>query len=145
MNYNIGQVPLIGGLASKYLGIVNSMAEVWQHKVVPYGSRGNLNGGDINFSLSNIDYKAYNFTIKREYAQIIDRYFNMYGYKVNNVKVPEIHSRKNWNFIKTIDCNFSGDIPGDDLVKLRQMFDNGITLWHNPNTFLDYSQSNYII
>ena len=144
MNYNIRQLPIIGGIAGGYLGIVNSMGEAWQHKVVPYGSRG-VNGGDVNFSLNNLNYKLYDFVIKKEYAEIIDQYFDTYGYKVNSLKVPEIHSRENWNYVKTISCNFSGDIPGDDLIKIRSLFDNGITIWHNPNTFLDYSQRNRIL
>ncbi len=142
INYAVNQVPVISKLG--FNNILNSMGEIYQHKMVPYGSRG-VNGGDVNYSLNNLNFKLYDFVIKREYAQIIDQYFDMYGYKVNSLKVPNIHSRRNWNYIKTIDCNFSGDIPGDDLIKLREMFDNGITLWHNPSTFLDYSQSNYII
>ena len=145
MSYNMAQVPIIGSLVNKYAGITTSMAEVWQHKVVPMGSRGNINSGDINYTLGNIDFKAYNFTIKKEYAQIIDQYFNTFGYKVNAFKVPNIHTRANWNYIKTIDLCITGDIPSDDLEKIKELFNNGITFWHNPSTFLDYSQSNSII
>lgn len=144
MNYNLSQVPVVGGIAHTYGGIFNSMAEVWQHRMVPYGSRG-VNGGDVNYSLNNLNFKLYDFVIKREYAQIIDQYFDMYGYKVNTVKVPNIHSRRNWNYIKTIGLNIIGNIPQEDLQEIKSLFDNGITLWHNPKTFLDYSQSNYII
>ena len=38
--------------------------------------------------------------------------------------------------------NLLGDIPQDDMALIRSYFDNGITLWHNPQTFLDYSQNN---
>ena len=110
---------------------------------MPLQAHNGVNQGDIAFS-TRLSFTVYRKSIKEEMAKIIDGYFDMFGYKVNELKVPEIHSRENWNYIKTIDCNFSGDIPGDDLVKLRQMFDNGITLWHNPSTFLDYSQRNRI-
>ena len=69
----------------------------------------------------------------------------MYGYKVNSVKIPNLTGRKNWNYIKTIGATIHGYFPDNDLKELKQMFDNGVTLWHNPNTFLDYSQSNNII
>ena len=69
----------------------------------------------------------------------------MFGYKVNSLKVPELHTRRNWNYIKTIDINIIGDIPQADLQEIKSLFNNGITLWHNPSTFLDYSQSNNII
>jgi hypothetical protein len=84
-------------------------------------------------------------SINDEYAKIIDDYFSMFGYKVNSLKLPELFSRKSWNYIKTIDCNYTADIPQEDLQKIKAMFNNGITFWHDVNTFYDYSQLNYII
>ena len=66
----------------------------------------------------------------------------MYGYKVNNVKIPNILGRKNWNYVKTLGSNIEGNIPQNDLQEIKNMFDNGVTFWHNSNTFLDYSQDN---
>ena len=65
--------------------------------------------------------------------------------KVNEVKIPNTTGRTNWNYVKTIDCNFEGDIPQMYLNKIKEIFNNGITLWHNGSTFLDYSQSNNIV
>ena len=84
-------------------------------------------------------------SIKAEYAKIIDKYFSMYGYKVNDLKLPNISGRSNWNYVKTIGCNILGDIPQEDMEKIKSIFNNGVTFWHNPNTFLDYSQSNNIV
>ena len=67
------------------------------------------------------------------------------GYKVNSLKIPNITGRTNWNYVKTIDCNITGEIPQEDLQELKDMFDNGVTFWHNSATFLDYSQSNNIV
>lgn len=80
--------------------------------------------------------------IKQEYAKIIDNFFNMFGYKINEVKIPNITGRPNWNFVKTIDCNITGDFPQQDIQTLKNMFNNGVTFWHNSNTFLDYAQNN---
>ena len=142
-NYNMNQLPFVGGMLAKN-SMEASMAEVWQHKVVPFGSRG-VNGGDVNFSLNNLNFKVYDFVIKNEYAKLIDDYFSTYGYKVNAVKTPNVFGRSNWNYVKTIECNITGDIPQGDMQKLKDIFNQGVTFWHNPNTFLDYSQSNNII
>ena len=72
----------------------------------------------------------------------IDLFF---GYKVNDVKIPNLTGRRNWNYVKTIDCNIEGYIPQEDLAEIKGMFNNGVTIWHNPATFLDYSQSNSIV
>ena len=68
--------------------------------------------------------------------------FQCFGYKVNSLKVPNLKNRPNWNYVKCIDVNIIGDIPQQDLQTIKNMFNTGITLWHNPNTFLDYSQNN---
>ena len=84
-------------------------------------------------------------SIKNEYARIIDRYFSLFGYKVNDVKLPNITGRTNWNYVKTIDCNFSGNIPQPDLEVIKSMFNNGVTLWHNPATMYNYNNTNNIV
>lgn len=82
------------------------------------------------------------YTIKRQFAKRIDDFFDMYGYLTNELKIPNLNNRPNWNYIKTIGCNIIGDIPEEALITIKNLFDTGITLWHNPNTFLDYSQNN---
>ena len=67
------------------------------------------------------------------------------GYKINRVKSPNITGRTNWNYVKTINCNFEGDIPQMDLKLIKTMFDNGVTLWHNPQTIYNYSNTNTIV
>lgn len=71
--------------------------------------------------------------IKKEYQAMLEDYFKMYGYKVNRIKVPNIRTRQNFNFIKTLDCTLKGSIPQDQLVSLQTIFDNGITLWHTDD------------
>ena len=141
----VGTAVGIGMMMSGLQGITNSLAEVYEHSLAPKQAEGNLNNGDINFSTGYEAPRFYKMTIKEEYARCIDSYFSMYGYKVNALKVPNIRGRLNWNYVKTIGCNITGNIPQLDLEKIKSLFDNGITLWHHTNTFLDYSQSNTII
>ena len=83
--------------------------------------------------------------IKAEYARCIDEYFSAYGYKTLRMKTPNITGRANWNYVKTVSSYVEGDIPQADLTEFMGMLDKGITFWHNPTTFMDYSQSNGII
>lgn len=133
------------GTASSILGVANTLGQIYQHSLQPNSARGNVNGGDINFCDSKMGFFFYQMTIKREYAQIIDNFFSMFGYKVNLVKVPNITGRQNWNYVKTINCNFEGDIPQNDLNTIKQMFDNGVTLWHNPANIYNYNLTNNIV
>lgn len=122
--------------------IKQQMAQIEKQKLLP---------DKVNMASSNCTLIGYGlidkniftrYTIKKQFAERIDKFFDMYGYLTNNVKIPNLNNRPNWNYIKTIGSNIIGDIPQEDIQTLKNMFDNGITLWHNKNTFLDYSQNN---
>lgn len=106
---------------------------------------GCANIGDLNFSDYMCSFGIQLMSIKREMAVIVDNYFSMFGYKCLKTKVPNINGRRNWNFVQTRNCNVEGDIPQMDLAEIKAIFNNGVTIWHNPTTFLDYSQNNDII
>ena len=137
----VGASSMVSGAAT----IANTLAQVYEHSLVPPQAEGNLNNGDINFSMGINKIMFYKMCIKEEYAKIIDSYFTMYGYKVNEVKLPNLTGRLNWNYVKSIGANIEGDIPENDINELKSIFNTGVTLWHNPSTYLDYSQSNGII
>lgn len=132
-------------LLSGSLGVANSLGQVYQHKHIANSAQGNINGGDINTCYDKNTFYFTKMSIKNEYAKILDKYFSMYGYKVNTVKTPNVRGRSNWNFVKTIGANIEGDIPQEDLQEIKNLFDSGITLWHTANNFLDYSKTNSII
>ena len=125
--------------------IFNALQQDYQHSLIPPQVTGNINCGDVTFSTGLTKFTAYKMSIKSEIAKIIDSYFSMYGYKVNTLKIPNITGRTNWNYVKTINANIEGDIPESDINEIKTLFNNGITLWHNTSTYLDYSQNNAII
>ena len=125
--------------------VTNVLDEVRKAELIPPQIYGNVNCGDVVTSSGNNTFHLYRMTIKQEMARIIDNYFDMFGYKINRVKTPNIHTRSNWNFVKTIDCNLEGDIPQTDLNILKQMFNNGVTFWHDSTKMYDYSQTNSIL
>ena len=133
------------GVASGIMSVANSIGEVYKHSLTPPQVEGNTNNGDVCYSTGDNRISMSLMSIKREFAEIIDKFFTMYGYKVNLVKVPNITGRSNFNYVKTIDNNFDGDIPQEYLQKIKNMFNNGITLWHNPNTIYNYNVSNNIV
>lgn len=71
--------------------------------------------------------------LKVEYRKKLNDFFNMYGYKTNEVKNPNFHTRKYWNYVQTASCVIRGDFNNEDLEELKAIFDNGITLWHTDD------------
>lgn len=134
-----------GSVISGVTGIAGTMGTVYQHSRIPNQVYGNQNSGDVTFSDGESTFTMYRRTIKQEYARVIDSYFDMFGYKVNTVKVPNITGRSEWNFIKTIDCNVDGNIPQEDLETIKKACNTGITFWHNPANMYNYSLSNTIV
>ena len=118
------------------------MAQIEKQSKLPNtGNFGGNNATLLGYDLIN-DNIFTRYTIKAQFAQRIDKYFDMYGYKTNLVKIPNINNRPNWNYVKTVGANIIGNIPQTSLESIKAMYDNGVTLWHNPLTYLDYSQNN---
>lgn len=133
----------VSGMVSGATQIANTIGEVYQHSLVPIQAQGNTNNGNVMFASDNSTFTVYSMSIKQEYAKIIDSYFDMFGYKVNTVKVPNRNTRPYWNYVKTIDVNIDGPIPGDDMQKLKNMYNNGVTFWKNGNNVGNYSLNNH--
>ena len=133
------------GIIAGIKGVAENVGEMRRHEMQPNQVRGNTNVGDCTYAHRNLLFAFNKKSIKAEFARIIDDFWDMYGYKVNRLKVPNFTSRTNWNYVKLINPNIEGYIPQEDLQEIKTMFSNGITIWHNTTTFLDYSQSNDII
>lgn len=136
---------LMTGTASMISTISNTLQQVREAKLVPDQAKGNVNTGDVNFANNKVGFSFYKMSIKAEYARIVDNYFSMFGYATHRVKKPNITGRRNWNYVKTVGCYIQTNAPQEDVQELEEMFNRGITIWHNPATFMDYSQSNPIV
>ena len=118
------------------------LATVERQKLMPDSATlGGSNATIVGYGL--IDDNIFTrYNIKSQFAQRIDHYWDMFGYPTNDLKIPNIDTRPYWNYVKTQGINLEGDIPETDLAEIRNLFDNGITLWHDATKYLDYSQDN---
>ena len=126
-----GMLQTLGAMQQKYLA-----------KLVPPQFEGNTNSGDVFSSTEEITFRFNWMSIREESARRIDKYFDMYGYRVNTRGNVLTNTRSNWNYIKTIDVNITGDIPQEDMQRIKSLYNNGFTIWHTTTHFLDYSQTN---
>lgn len=146
LNMQYGNVAGAASTATTaFFGIANAISKQYEASLTPDQARGNTNVGDVNMAEKRMGFTFYPMSIKIEYARVCDEFFSMYGYKTNRVKLPNVTGRRNWNYVKTIGCYIDGDIPQSDMQEIKDMFDRGVTFWHNPSTFADYSQNNDII
>ena len=127
------------------LNVASAVQNIENHRMIAPQVQGNVNSGDVAASNDCIQFSIQNKTIKKEFAEIIDNYFSMFGYKVNVIKKPNEKGRRNWNYVKTIGINIKGGIPQNDLITLQNIYNNGVTIWHNYNNMFNYSLDNSII
>lgn len=105
-------------------------------------------GSNIIYGLRNGNQKLrlYRYGLDENYAQKIGDYFAMFGYKQNKLMDINVNSRHYYNYVKTIGINIkSKKIPSNYLNTLKNIFDNGVTIWHidNENVNIgDYSMDN---
>lgn len=70
-------------------------------------------------------------------------YFYHYGYNCNDFKQPNIRSRYYFNYIKTIGANIKTNIDAEHKTAIRNIFDNGITIWHYRDSATFKGVNNY--
>lgn len=114
-------------------------------KRIPPNFGGSANAGDVMAAIRMIRFRVQQMQVTEEYAKRIDSYLSMYGYKVNTMKNIQFTSRTYWNYIKTAQLNVVGEVPQYAIEEVKLIFNKGLTFWHDPSKFLDYSQTNGIV
>lgn len=104
-------------------------------------------GGDTLFNMQASDKKMYlyRYRINDVDCERLGWYFHMFGYKQNKVMIPDLKSRKRYNYIKTMQANLkTTGIPREHANTLTNIFNRGTTIWHVDNgiTVKDYSMDN---
>jgi hypothetical protein len=121
---------MVHGLGNGYLEMKGLLAK--QQDINNTPPQLNRLGGNTAFDYGNGIKGLY--VIKKEitdeYRDRLTDFFKMYGYKINDLKVPNLKTREHFNFVKTGGAIIFGNAPNDDINRIKEMFDTGVTLWH---------------
>ena len=143
----------LGGTDSQYAGLFSQQAqylsERYQRGLVPIQANGNINAGDVTYAIDNKYFTYYQMSIRREYAVILDKYFNRFGYQVNEVKLPNQTGRPYWNFVQIggyenigYSTSATRSVPADSMEIINSIYRNGVTIWHDHTNLGNYSLDN---
>lgn len=143
-----GQAMLGSGAAQ----LTNTAATLYDQSNVPDGVRGQTT------SAATAGAGAYGFSfmgmcVREDFAKSIDDFFTVYGYAVNENKVPNETGRKNYNFVQTENAAFRANsnalntmgVPASAMAAINAMYDEGIWFWHDPATAGDFTDDNPIV
>lgn len=137
----VGAGMIGGGL----FGIAKQMGQIHEQSFTPPSAKGNANGGDVVTANQNNTFYYINMCIKNEYAKIIDNYFDQFGYKINELKIPNSNHRTKYWYTKTHEANITGAIPNNELQKIKNCYNKGITFWRHTASFRNYELNNFPI
>ena len=143
-----GQAMLGSGAAQ----LTNTAATLYDQSNVPDAVRGQTT------SAATAGAGAYGFSflgmcVREDFAKSIDDFFTVYGYAVNENKVPNETGRKNYNFVQTENAAFRANsnalktmgVPASAMAAINAMYDEGIWFWHAPATAGDFTDDNSIV
>ena len=139
----------VAGVAFPPLGVLAGASTVMSLLGQGYKSaisaditKGNVNSGNIDVASGKKTFYGGRCTVSKQYARMIDDFFSMYGYATKVVKKPNRNSRPHWNYVKTVDATITGSVPADDMRKICDIYNKGVTFWKKGEEVGNYSLDN---
>ena len=105
-------------------------------------------GASVNANLlmqnQQLYLSGYVWTVLPQDAERIDKFFDMYGYAVNQMKIPNRNFRAHWNYVKTAGLEIDYSCPTQDAENIKRIYENGITFWRDGDEIGNYTLDNTI-
>lgn len=139
----IGIGMITGGIST----VAGLVADLNDKSKRPPEVHGNVTG-TAYMRMGKKTFIAYHLMPDLEHLKIIDDYFDMYGYAIHEVGVPNISSRPHWNYVKLQNANIipaaGSGVNAADLKKIADIFNRGVTFWKNGSEVGDYTLNNTV-
>lgn len=133
----------VGGVTSALNSVFSTVGQMYDLSTKPPQANG-TQSSMIDFAMDAKKFWYVPLCVKREFAEIIDNFFDMFGYATHKVKIPNRNVRPHWTFVKTRTCIIVGGVPSDSTKKICSIYNNGITFWKNGNEVGNYSLNNTV-
>lgn len=136
--------PFLGAMVGGAHGLASVNSCFMKKDITPNVVYGSSNSGSALASKGLLNFYGARFRVTTHFAKCIDDYFSMYGYQTNRIKIPNVDSRPNWNYVKTGTCELIAlsTMPCDDAEKIKSVFNKGVTFWKNIQNVGMYNMNN---
>ena len=128
----------IGGIV---LDAAQTVGEVAQASMRPDNAVG-VGSSATLYCAGKLNFSFIARCVHPKYVDQIDDYFDMYGYKINTIKIPDTHSRPHWNYVKTHNCDLVSYCGNVVASEMKQIFNKGIRFWRNGAEVGQYNLNN---
>lgn len=154
-NYTGAFGSLVGGAANATIGSVVQGAvdedklvteNLIENQVQPEAASHYRGTGatDIMYSTGRAGVWTYQKCITKNYAMMLDDYFDAFGYAVKQVMTPNMNARPYWTYVKTVGCSVGGNLPAKDKHDIESIFDSGVRFWKSISQMGNYSLDNRV-
>ena len=134
----------VTGLVSTMMDVVEAKNKIAYHwadaKYQPNQIVGSATP-NVSVAMRQLDFYFFNVHVRKDEMKRLDDFLSTYGYAINKVEQPNLHSRQYWNFIQTQGAVITGNMPASSKDAIARIFDGGITFWHNGDQIGNYRQS----
>ena len=133
-------VTAISGAGSAATSLVRAIDTIGQ-KEQHFGHNGDL----LRITGGRAQLSWYEVSPTLSECQMIDNFFDMYGYTIQKHQSPVsyMNNRPVWNYLKTANINLQCKAPADQENRLKDIFNAGVTIWHDYTNFGNYSAQNW--
>jgi len=134
-----GAVGMIGSVASgsamgaysSFESITNVMLQEQQAQRQP-NQLSSISDGAMERILLQNGIKIMLMIMDVDHLNTANSYWTMYGYPVKTLESPSPKGL-DYEFIKTVGCNITGNFPQDELIEIQNLFNKGVTIWKSNN------------
>ena len=139
-----------GSIASNITNVAGNIANIigafYSASLLPSIQGGN-NTGDVIFVSNANNILIYEYKVKDQYLKVIDEYFTRFGYRINEVTMPNIVGRRNWNYIEipSSESIGYGTVPSQYMEQINNACRKGVTIWHNHDNLGNFNLDNSIV
>ena len=138
---------IIVDISSIASGVANMIGTIDKASALPNTAQGNANSGDVSFGFNLNRFKYLYMRPKKEYLKRIDDYFSRFGYKLDEVAMPNITGRTYWNYVEigaSEEIGY-GEVPAKYMDTINNACRRGVIIWHNHENIGDFSLNNSIV
>ena len=144
----VGAVPGVAGVGAGLATVANGaqqiaglLAQNHDREIVPPQAKGGFSSS-VNITNNMQAFTIQHKSVTAEMGRNLDDFLTMYGYRLNEVRYPNLKARTSFTHVKTIGCTIQGNMCTEDIVKVESIFDNGVTWWVDGDQVGNYLQSN---
>lgn len=144
---NIGAVNGAGQVMGGIMPVVNVVGTAYQAFRQGFIAHGNVANSTF-FTMGKRRFEYRTLGAKLEELKVIDDFFDMYGYAIHRVQIPNTDVRPYWCYVKMHNAAIKplgiDGLPASDMRRIETVLNTGVTFWKDMANVGNYALNNTV-